>query len=318
MSVSATLTPAAQPGSDVARRSPRRPRTWRDRWTVARLVRLLVLLLFAGYFGLPLVWLVLAPTRTDSEIGDGSPFAFGSFVNVGHAWSHLMKFDQEILLRWALNSLEYTAATLILTLATSLLAGYALAVLPVPGRRLILVSTLIAMIMPVTALVLPLYLEISALHLNDTALSVILPSSFFPFGVYLAYVFYSTTLPTEIMDAARMDGCGEWQLFTRIALPLSKSLVSLVAFFSFVANWNSYFLPYVMLSDDNKYTLPVGLGVLVANSPGINPALGGSELPIRRPEVALAGLLVVLPVALIFIGAQRFLVRGSLLGAVKT
>jgi multiple sugar transport system permease protein len=146
---------------------------------------------------------------------------------------------------------------------------------------------------------------------------VILPSAFFPFGVYLAYVYFVTSLPKELLEAARIDGCGELAVFLRIAVPLARPAVALLVFFSFVASWTNYFLPYVMLSDESAYNLPVGLGSLIAGTPALNPAFGGSQLPITYPEAALAGLIVVAPIALLFLFFQRFLVRGLLSGSAK-
>jgi len=179
------------------------------------------------------------------------------------------------------------------------------------------VVTLLTMIMPGSATVLPLFLEVNAVHQLNTPLSVILPSAFFPFGVYLAYIYFATSLPRELLAAGRIDGASEVRLFLSIALPLSKPILGLIAFFSFVGNWNNFFLPFVMLSDDTKYNLPVGLQALIANSPALHPALGGSDLPIRRPEAALAGLIVVVPVLIVFLFSQRYVVAGMLAGAEK-
>jgi multiple sugar transport system permease protein len=148
---------------------------------------------------------------------------------------------------------------------------------------------------------------------------VILPFSFFPFGVYLAYIYYSTAIPSELLDAARVDGCGEWSTFRRVALPLAKPVVALVFFFSFVSNWNNFFLPYVVLADSNQYPITVGLSNLLASTPSFNPAVGGGgqSVNIFKPELALATLLAVIPVAIVFLVSQRALVRGMLGGAVK-
>ena len=90
----------------------------------------------------------------------------------------------------------------------------------------------------------------STLRLVGTPWAVILPTAFFPFGVYLAYVFYATSVPRDLLAAGRVDGCSEWQLFRLVCLPLSKTLIGLLTFLSFTANWNNYFLPFVMLHDD--------------------------------------------------------------------
>ena len=198
-------------------------------------------------------------------------------------------------------------------------AGYGLALGNFPGRKLILSLTLITMIMPAAALVLPIFLELNAMHLIGRSASVILPFAFFPFGVYLAYIYYATSLPRDLLDAARVDGCGEWLTFRRIALPLAKPVVALVFFFSFVSDWNNFFLPYVVLADSNQYPISVGLSNLLSSTPSFNPAAGGGgqSVNIFRPELALATLLAVLPVAVVFVLSQRALVRGLVGGGVK-
>jgi multiple sugar transport system permease protein len=206
-----------------------------------------------------------------------------------------------------------------ITLAISIPAGYGLALGKFPGRKLILSLTLVVMIMPAASLVLPIFLELNALHLIGSVFSVILPFSFFPFGVYLAYIYYATSIPPELLDAARVDGCGEWLTFRRVALPLAKPVVALVFFFSFVSNWNNFFLPYVVLADSNQYPITVGLSNLLASTPSFNPAVGGGgqTTNIFKPELALATLVAVIPVAIVFLFSQRALVRGTLGGSVK-
>ena len=157
-------------------------------------------------------------------------------------------------------------------LVTAIPAGYGLALGNFPGRRLVLTLTLVVMIMPAAALVLPIFLELNALHLIGSVLSVILPFSFFPFGVYLAYIYYATAIPRDLLDAARVDGCGEWATFRRVALPLAKPVVALVFFFSFVADWNNFFLPYAVLADSSQYPIQVGLSDLLSSTPSFNPA----------------------------------------------
>jgi multiple sugar transport system permease protein len=154
------------------------------------------------------------------------------------------------------------------------------------------------------------------MRLANTPWSVILPAAFFPFGVYLAYIFYANSLPKDLLAAGRVDGCSEWQLFRYIGLPLSRTLLGLLTFLSFSANWNNYFLPYVMLNSDRLYNLPVGLQVLMTGTSALRPTFA-TDLPIRRAEVALAGLLLIVPVALVFLLSQRFVISGALTGATK-
>ena len=173
------------------------------------------------------------------------------------------------------------------------------------------------MIMPATALVLPLFLEMNLAHLVDTPFSVILPFAFFPFGVYLCYIFFSSTIPRDLLAAARVDGCGEWGVFRRVALPLARPIVTLVAFFAFVSDWNNFFLPFVMFPDSTKFPVQVGLQYLLSSTPSFNPSIGGVMVPILRPELALATVVAVAPVLIVFLFAQRALVTGMLAGATK-
>jgi multiple sugar transport system permease protein len=154
--------------------------------------------------------------------------------------------------------------------------------------------------------------------LVGTVWSLILPFGFFPFGVYLAYIYFSTTIPKDLIGAARIDGAGEWGVFRRIALPLATPIVGLVGFFSFVANWNNYYLPFVMTYDNSQYPLQVGLPILLGSSPSINPvAATGGQAVIYRPELAMATIVAIAPVLIVFLFAQRTLVAGMLAGSTK-
>jgi multiple sugar transport system permease protein len=283
-------------------------------------VRLLILTTFAIFFIAPVLWLVLAPTKTDKALITSNPFSFGSFHNVALAWKHLNAYSDHIYRRWIGNSLLYALSATAITMVVGVPAGYGLALGKFPGRKLVLSLTLVVMIMPAAALVLPIFLELNAVHLIGSIFSIILPFAFFPFGVYLAYIYYATAIPAELLDAARVDGCGEWQTFRRIALPLAKPVLALVFFFSFVADWNNFFLPYVLLADSNQYPITVGLDNLLASTPSFNPAVGGGgqSVNIFKPELALATLVAVVPVAIVFLVSQRALVRGILGGAVKS
>jgi multiple sugar transport system permease protein len=282
-------------------------------------LRLVVLATFAVFFVVPVLWLILAPTKSDHALVTDGPLSFGSFHQVSLAWKHLDAFSDHIYRTWITNSLLYAFSATAIVLATAIPAGYGLAFGTFPGRRLVLTLTLVVMIMPAAALVLPIFLELNSLHLIGNALSVILPFAFFPFGVYLAYIYYVTAVPRDLLDAARADGCGEWLTFRRVALPLAKPVVALVFFFSFVADWNNFFLPYAVIADSSQYPIQVGLSDLLSSTPSFNPAQGGGgqQVNIFRPELALATLLAVIPVAIVFLLSQRALVRGLVGGAVK-
>ena len=278
-------------------------------------VRMVVLLAFAVFFVVPLAWLVLAPTKTDYELLTESPFAVGSFHNVGIAWAQLNGFSNHIYRRWMENSLLYSLSATAITLATAIPAGYGLAFGTFRGRKLILKLTLVVMLMPASTLVLPIFLELNALRLIGSIFSIILPFSFFPFGVYLAYIYYSTALPPGLLDAARVDGCGEWAAFRRIGIPLARPVVALIFFFSFVANWNNYFLPF-LTEPGRREPIQVGLTELLSSVPAFNPTAAGVTT-IELPTLALATVIAVTPVLIIFLFSQRFLVSGLTAGGTK-
>jgi multiple sugar transport system permease protein len=286
---------------------------------LSRGVRLVILGAFAVFFVAPLVWLILAPTKSDAALVNRGPFTFGSFHQVALAWEHLDAFSDHIYRAWIENSLLYAVSATAIVLVTAIPAGYGLALGDFPGRKLLLTLTLVVMIMPAAALVLPIFLELNSLHLIGNVLSVILPFSFFPFGVYLAYIYYTTSVPRDLLDAARLDGCNEWLTFRHVALPLATPIVALVLFFSFVSDWNNFFLPYAVLADSSQYPIQVGLSTLLSSTPSFNPAVGGGgqQVAIFRPELALATLVAVIPVAIVFMLSQRALVRGLVGGGVK-
>jgi multiple sugar transport system permease protein len=228
----------------------------------------------------------------------------------------VLAFQDGAVKTWMLNSVVYAGLALVITLAVSIPAGYALAKMEFRGRRLLLVTTLVVMLMPTAALVLPTFLEINYAHLVNTPLSVVLPYSFFPFGVYLTYIYFSSAVPNDLIAAAKVDGCGETAAFFRIALPLAAPVVALVGFFSFVANWNNFFLPYVMLPGSGQYPMPVGLVQMPSSTPTFNPVVSPGAA-IQLPQLALATIISISPVLVIFLAAQRFLVTGLTAGATK-
>jgi multiple sugar transport system permease protein len=268
----------------------------------ARVARAAVLLVFGAFFLVPLAWLVLAPTKTDYQLLTRSPLAVGNLHNVWVAWRGVDAYGSHVFRRWMANSLLYSLSATAIAIGVGIPAGYGLATTRFVGRRLVLSLTLAAMLIPASALVLPVFLELNAMRLIGSAFSIILPFSFFPFGVYLAYVYYATTLPPALLDAARVDGCGELQTFLRVALPLARPAVALVFFFSFVADWTNFFLPYAILANDRQFPVQVGLTDLFRGS---------------RPSIALATLVAALPVAVVFVVSQRALVRGVIGGATK-
>ena len=275
------------------------------------------LIIFAIISLVPMIWLLLAPTKSDADLTNKNPLMFGRLGGYIDAWKNLQFFDDGVVFKWALNSIWYTAAIVIIATISASLAGFVLSASNIRFKRVYLISTLIMMLVPPMALVVPVFVLMDKLSLMDNPMSVILVASLYPFGTFLAYIYYSTTIPKELYESARLDGCNDFRLYSRIALPLSWPLVSLLAFFAFIGNWANYFLPYILLPSSENYTLPIGLGFLFSSTPAINPGVGATSVPIYKPEIALAGVLIALPIMIVFLFSQKRLVRGMLSGSIK-
>lgn len=301
MSARETALPALDRGS---------PGAWLGRAFAA-----LLLIAFALFFIVPILWLLLAPTKTDRQLLLDHPFTIGEAATFLDNWRSLVAFQKGLIWTWLSNSALYCFSALILTLLVSIPAGYALAFTEFPGRKTLLALTLVVMLVPSTALVLPIFLELSAVRLIGSPLAVILPFSFFPFGVYLTYIYFSTAISRDLLDAARIDGAGEVQIFARIAMPLATPVIALVGFFSFTSNWNNYFLPYVTVPG-RKAPIQVGIAELLSNVGIFNPTNAGSTT-MSLSTLALATVIAVAPVLIVFLFAQRYLVAGLTAGGTK-
>ncbi|MBF8253134.1 MAG: ABC transrane type-1 protein [Actinobacteria bacterium] len=275
------------------------------------------LIAFALISIIPMIWLLLAPTKSDADLTNKNPLMFGRLGGYIDAWKNLQFFDDGVVFQWALNSIWYTAAIVVIATISASLAGFVLTASNIRFKKVFLISTLIMMLVPPMALVVPVFVLMDQLSLMDNPMSVILVASLYPFGTFLAYIYYSTTIPKELYESARLDGCNDFRLYSRIALPLSWPLISLLSFFAFIGNWANYFLPYILLPSSENYTLPIGLGFLFYSTPAINPGVGATSVPVYKPEIALAGVLIALPIMIVFLVSQKRLVRGMLSGSIK-
>ncbi|WP_353827747.1 carbohydrate ABC transporter permease [Agromyces sp. SYSU T0242] len=296
------------------------------RWSAGRVARVSVMLLFAAAFILPIVGFIALAFRSQEGIESGGDGFLGlggmSIQNAIYSWGQLMGFGPGsggLFLRWIMNSLIVAVVGGVLALVAALPAGYALARLRFRLRRFWLFATLLAMVMPNTVLVIPLFLEVNAIGAVGQLWPVAVIMGFFPFGVYLSYIHFMTTMPPELVEAARIDGLGEVRTFFQVALPISKQVTALIAFFSFVANWTNFFLPLALLTSnqDNK-TISIGIQELIGASPLFNATVAaGLDVKLYMPQLALATVISMVPLLAVFIGAQRYLIRGQTVGAVK-
>ena len=204
------------------------------------------------------------------------------------------------------NSIKITIPVVVASTACCVLAGYALACIKFRGARLLLAVFTIGLMVPTQALLIPLFITMRDLHLLDTLWSVIIAEIGFalPFGIFIMRAFFRS-LPTELTDAARIDGCSELRLLWHIALPLSLPAVLALALFQFIASWNDFLFPLVFLSSEDARTLPLGL-IYFTGKYSTNWALTGAGV-----------IMISAPVILLYILLQRHFVRGIVAGGLR-
>lgn len=295
-------------------------------WTPSKLARVATMLFVGALFIVPIIGFIAMAFRDNDNVQAGADGFLGlsgiSWDNVVYSWSQVDGFGPGgggLFVQWMQNSLFVSIGGALLAVLAAIPAGYALARLRFRYRKTVLFITLVTMVIPNTVLVIPLFLEVSAIGAVGELWPVLVIMGFFPFGVYLSYIHFMTTMPAELVEAARIDGLGEIAIFFQVGLPISRQAVALVAFFSFVANWTNFFLPLALLSSnqENK-TVSIGLQELIGASPLFNPTVAaGLDVKLYMPQLALATVISMLPLLVLFIGAQRFLMRGQTVGAVK-
>ncbi|MHC5907697.1 carbohydrate ABC transporter permease [Streptomyces sp. S6] len=265
-----------------------------------------VLGLMALYTLIPLWWLFVAATRGSGYLYTGSPLWFSHFDLFANI-KNVLTFDDGVFTAWLGNSALYSLVGAAVSTLLSAMAGYALTKFSFRGREGVFNVILASVLIPAPMFALPLFLLMAKFDLTNTYWSVLLPSCVSPFGVYLCRIFAGSSVPDEVLEAARIDGAGEVRTFFGIALPLMAPALVTVFLFQFVAIWNNYLLPSLMLNSASK--LPVTVGLVQWRSEFANgvPPL----LPITGAFLSLIPLLIA------FVSLQRFWRQGLTAGAVK-
>lgn len=211
-------------------------------WSPGKLARVVSMLFVASFFIFPIIGFIAMAFRDADEVaaGEGGWLGLGgvSLGNLSHSWTQVDGFGPNggLFVQWMQNSIIVSVGGALLAIAAAIPAGYAMARLRFRLRKLVLLITLITMVMPNTVLVIPLFLEVSAVNAIGQLWPVVVIMGFFPFGVYLSYIHFMTSMPGELVEAARLDGLSEVSIFARIAVPISKQACVLVAFF---ASWRT-------------------------------------------------------------------------------
>ena len=265
-----------------------------------KIFSVIILVAMVLFFLFPLYWIVTGSFKDRIEITAREPIWFPMDPTVEN---YAKLFDNPAFL-WLFNIIFISAAAMVLTCITASLAGYALGKKRFIGRGVLFTIIICAMALPKQVIVIPLLQEMTFLHMNDNLWAVILPTVGWPFGVFLMKQF-SETIPTEILEAARVDGAGELRTFFSVVFPMIKPGIGALAIFTFVNTWNDYFLQLVMLITEEKWTLPLA----IANMQG--------EMSTDYGLIMAGAALASVPIIIVFIAFQKYFTQGIAMGAVK-
>ena len=275
-----------------------------------RVLTTVLLAVFLVYSLLPIFYLVVSSTKDTTDLFTSFGLWFAS-LNLPENLRDTFARDDGVYWNWLWNTAYYSVCSALGAAFISTLAGYAFAKYRFPGRIPVFAVILGSIMVPQTALVIPTYLLLSKIGLIDTPLAVILPSLVSPFGVYLMRVYAEQSVPDDLLNAARVDGAGELRIFWSVALRVLMPGFVTVLLLSFVATWNNYFLPLVVLSTPELYPLSVGLV-----SWNELATAGGGAQPLY-PLVITGALVSVIPIMIVFLFLQRFWQGGLTFGSLK-
>ncbi|GIF20620.1 multiple sugar transport system permease protein [Actinoplanes tereljensis] len=265
-----------------------------------------LLLLGAVYCLFPVLWVLIASTKSSGELFSTFTLAPSThlFDNIGD----LFAYRDGLYWRWMANTALYAGVGAAVSTLVSAMSGFALAKYDFPGKKFVFNVILAGVLVPGVILAIPQYLLLAKIGLTNTYWSVLLPSMISPYGIYLSRIFAAATVPTEVLEAARIDGAGDWRTFGRVVLPMMKSGLVTVFLFQFVAIWNNFMLPYIMLGDDHLYPLTVGLSGLLNQ---------GANQPSMYITVVTGALISIIPLVVLFLSLQRYWRVDLGAGAVK-
>jgi multiple sugar transport system permease protein len=271
----------------------------------------IVMGVFLVYFLIPLTWLFVASTKTNAGLFSSFGLWFDKNINVIQNLKDLFARDKGAFGLWIQNTTVYALNAALFSSLISALAGYAFAQYRFKGRDILFGIVLASVFVPATAFALPLFLLESKSGLSNSLLAIILPALVNPFGVYLMRIYTEQAVSQDLIDAARVDGAGEFRIFATIVFRLIAPGFVTVLLFAFVGAWNNYFLPLLVLSKSNLYPLTVGLAYWsgLATQPGNTHVL--------YILVIMGSVVAILPLMIVFLFLQRFWQEGLSLGSLK-
>ena len=266
--------------------------------------------IFAIYCLFPFVYLLINATKSQADFTSTFGLWFGGEFNLWDNIVTVFTYQDGIFGRWFLNTILYVVVGAGGATLLAIMGGYALAKFRFPGRKAVFAVIIGSISVPGTALAVPQFLLFAQLGLTNTPWSMIIPSLISPFGLYLMWIFSEQAVPTELLEAARVDGAGKFRTFFQVSLPLLAPGIVTTSLFTIVATWNNYFLPLIMLKDADWYPLTIGLNQWKDQA---NTA-GGTAI---QNLVITGSLITIIPLVIAFLLLQKYWQSGLAAGAVK-
>ncbi|TPF85679.1 ABC transporter permease [Bifidobacterium sp. UTCIF-37] len=265
---------------------------------------------FAVYCLFPFVYLLINATKTQADFTSTFGLGFGRTFALWDNIVTVFTYQDGIFGRWLVNTLLYVVVGAGGATLLAIMGGYALAKFRFPGRKAVFAVIIGSISVPGIALAVPQFLLFAKLGLTNTPWAMIIPSLISPFGLYLMWIFSDQAVPTELLEAARVDGASELRTFWQISLPLLAPGIVTTSLFTIVATWNNYFLPLIMLKDADWYPLTIGLNQWKDQA----STAGGQAI---QNLVITGSLITIIPLVIAFLALQKYWQSGLAAGAVK-
>lgn len=272
----------------------------RFKWTTGSILAIILLCISAILFIFPFYWIITGAFKGQEAALTIPPQWFPENPTLEN-WKDLAGSP---LVRWTFNSFFVAISTTLLVCVTSAFAGYVLAKKRFPGRMIIFWMLIAAMALPKQVIMVPLFTILTKLDWIDTYQALILPAVGWPFGIFLMKQF-SETVPSELIEAAKIDGCSQLRIFKNVVLPIVKPGLGALAIFTFISSWNDYFMQLILIRSKSMQTLPLGIATMQAEFT--------NNYGLLMAGAALASI----PMIIIFLICQKSFTQGITIGAVK-
>lgn len=272
----------------------------RTKWTLGSIVSFIILCFLTIAFIFPFYWIITGAFKDQAATITIPPQWFPEKITL----SNWISLGKQPLVRWTFNSFFVAISTTILVCVTSSLAGYVLAKKIFPGKKVIFWMLIAAMALPKQVIMVPLFNLLTKMDMINTYRALILPAVGWPFGIFLMKQF-SETIPSELIEAAKIDGCNQLSIFKNVVVPIVKPGIGALAIFTFISSWNDYFMQLILIRSSDMQTLPLGIATMQA------------EFTTNYGLMMAGAAIASIPMIIIFLICQKSFTQGITVGAVK-